>query len=232
MGDPNKYTALITSLPYQPALFTEKQTAISRIRLEQRLGMLDEEDARILQQVEDLIEWERQRFEVSDAEIVRRDRVAVEALPEGLVREIVEWRLDLRTVVAALRRRQTGQPAPAPKEVWGHGRWVDHIRRHWSDPDFRLSGVFPWIAEASRLLAAGDTIGLERLLLTEVWQRLGRFAGEHEFDFEAVVIYVMRWSVIDRWSRYNAERAVARFEELLDEGLGEHADLFATPPSH
>lgn len=225
MSDPNQYTALICSLPYQQALFTEKQTAMSRLRLEQRLGQLEDEDARVLRQIEDIVSWEHLAFEVDDADIVQRAKRVVEELPEGFLRDAALWRLEMRTIVAALRRRKAGEAAPAPHEVWGHGRWVDHIRRHWSEPDFRLSGVFPWVSEANRLLSAGDTVALQRLLLIEVWQHLGRMAWEHEFDFAAVVLYVLRWTEIDGWSRYDAERAAERFDELLIEGLGEHADL-------
>lgn len=224
MSDAYKYTTLISSLPHQPALFTEKQTVISRIRLESRLTMLDDDDTRTLRLVEQTLAWLHQEFELPDDEVVRRARRTLDQLPEGVIHDIALWRLELRTVVAALRRRKAGLPAPGPREVWGHGRWVDHIRRHWSEPDFRLSGVFPWLGEANRLLAADDTIGLQRLLLTEVWQHLGRVGDEHEFDLVAAVVYVLRWSVVERWTRYDAEQAVVRFDELVAEGLGEHAD--------
>jgi len=227
MADPCRYTTLISSLPYQPALFTEKQTVISRIRLDQRLGMLTEDDARVLRLVEELVSWSSQSFERSDEEIVRRARRGTEALPEGVVRDLVLWRLEMRTVGAALRRRKAGLPVPGAHEVWGHGRWVAHIRTHWSEPDFHLSGVFPWVGEASRLLAVDDSVGVQRLFLTEAWQTLGRAAQEHEFDFEAVVIYVLRWNIIDRWTRYDARGAVERFEELLTAGLGDVMNAIA-----
>lgn len=220
-----RYTMLIASLPHQPALFTEKQTALSRLRLEQRLGMLEEEDARVLRLAEDVVAWEHLDFEADEAAIVRRARAVLDDLSEGAIREIVLWRLELRTIMAALRRRARGEGAPGRHELWGHGRWVARIRRAWSEPDFGLSGVFPWIDEANRLLAADDAIGLERLVLAEVWQRLGRFAWEHEFDFEAVVIYVLRWSVIDRWSRYEVDPAARRLDELIAEALSDLPDL-------
>lgn len=219
--DAYQYTTLISSLPHQPALFTEKQTALSRIRLDGRLSMLDEDHARTLALIEDVLAWSHQEFELSDPEVVRRARRILDEIPEGLIRDIAAGGLDMRTIVAALRRRRAGGAAPGVGEVFGHGRWVAHIRRHWSEPDFTLSGVFPWVAEANRLLAADDTIGLQRLLLTESWRRAERIGAEgHEFDFAAVVVYVLRWDIVDRWSRYDAERATARFEELASAGLG------------
>jgi hypothetical protein len=222
--DPYQYTTLISSLPHQPALFTEKQTALSRIRLDSRLSMLDEDHARMLALIEGVLAWSRQEFGLTDAEVVRRARRTLDELPEGLIRDIAVGGLDMRTVVAALRRRKAGEPAPGPNEIFGHGRWVASIRDHWSEPDFRLSGVFPWVAEANRLLVAGDTIGLQRLLLTESWRRLERIGADgHEFDFAAVVIYVLRWDIVDRWSRYDAGQASARFEQLASTGLGAYA---------
>jgi hypothetical protein len=231
MLDPFKYTTLITSLPHQPALFTEKQTVISRIRLEIRLTMLAEDDAQLLRGVEAVLSWSRQEFELTDEEIVRRARRVLDELPEGLIRDLVLWRLEMRTLVAALRRRKAGAAAPAAHEIFGHGRWLAHIRRHWSEPDFGLGGVFPFAAEANRLLAADDTIGLQRLLLTEAWQQLGRIGDEHEFDLPAVIAYVLRWSIIDGWSRYDVSAASDRFDELLRDGLGEHARLAPQPNS-
>lgn len=223
--DAYRYTTLITSLPHQPALFTEKQTALSRIKLEARLAMLEEADRRAIRLIGDLLAWSHQEFELDDGEVVRRARRILEDLPDGMIRDIAESGLDIRTIVAALRRRKAGGAAPGPSEVFGHGRWVAHIRRYWSEPDFRLAGVFPWVPEANRLLAADDTIGLQRLLLTEAWGRLGRIADDgHEFDFVAVLVYVLRWDIVDRWTRYDAEQATIRFRELLTAGLGDHAD--------
>jgi hypothetical protein len=223
--DAYQYTTLITGLPHQPALFTEKQTALSRIRLESRLAMLDEQHKHALGLIEALLSWSRQEFELSDAEVMRRARRIIEELPEGLIQDIAVDGLDIRTIVAALRRRKEGGAAPGPSEVFGHGRFVAHIRSYWSEPDFHLSGVFPWLPEANRLLAANDTVGLQRLILTESWQRLGRIADDgHEFDFAAVVVYVLRWDIVDRWSRYDAEQAAARIGELMRAGLGAYAD--------
>jgi hypothetical protein len=218
---------LVTSLPYPGDLFTAKQTPLSRIKLDGRLGMLSDADADLLKRIENVLQWSHQPMERSDAQIVAMAKELVEHLESPLLRQVVEFRLNLRTVVAALRRRKLGQAAPAAREPWGYGPWVDHIRRHWSEAGFRLEGAFPWILEANRLLNADDVMGLERLLLGVVWDHLGRAAEGHYLDFEAVVIYVLRWNVVDRWTTYDADAAVERFESLVDSGLGDSATLFA-----
>jgi hypothetical protein len=78
------------------------------------------------------------------------------------------------------------------------------------------------------LLEAGDSLGLERLLLNAVWDHLDRLADGHHFDFEAVLIYALRWDLIARWTGYRGDEAAVRFEEMIEEGLGGVAlpDLF------
>jgi hypothetical protein len=96
---------------------------------------------------------------------------------------------------------------------------VPHISRHWGETHLRLERVYPWLPEAKRLLDDSDPLGLERLLLGVVWTHLERIGAEHYFDFEALVVYVARWDLVARWTRYDADAAMARFDALLDTGL-------------
>lgn len=216
-----RYHTLVASLPNLPPLLTTKQTPLSRIQLERRLGMLTEDDARVLARVERLLQWARRPMEHSDETIVREAEAVIAALRPPLLREVVSWRFELRTVVAALRRRERRLPPPERSERWGYGRYTDHIRRHWSEPHFKLEPVYPWLAEAARMLREGDALGLERLLLEHVWGNYTRAAETHYFDFEAVALYVLRWDLIARWVAYDGARAARRFEALAEAGLGE-----------
>jgi hypothetical protein len=219
MSASHDYAMLVTSLPYHGPLFGARQAPLSRIRLRQRQRLLDDRDRACLRVVADLLEWSRQGMERSDTEIIARARVEVPGLDNAFARDLVVWRLELRTVVAALRRRHRGLAAPAGDDNWGFGRWQKHIRRYWNEPLFRLERVYPWLAEARTLLENGDALGLERLLLTAVWEHLERVADGHHFDFEAVLIYSMRWDLVARWTGYSAEAARVRFEAMVREGL-------------
>ena len=149
----DRYGTLISSLPYPGELFKAKQTPLSRLNLDARLrSMLNEEDAALLCDIEDLVHWINQPIERTDAAFVKRARHLIPRIDNELIRELVEYRLELRTAMAALRRRKRGESAPRPGEPWGYGRWLSHIQRYWSEPAFRLEGVFPWLAEANRLL--------------------------------------------------------------------------------
>ena len=222
----NQYVTLMASLPYLGELFEAQQTPLSRFKLEARLKMLSEEDAERLQQMQSLIRWHYLPISRTDAEIVAAADQFFAQVKNPLLREIVAFRLELHTVVAALRRRKRGEESAPVGEPWGYGRWVQHIERHWAEPAFRLQGNFPWLLEAQQLLYADESVALERLLFSYVWHRLGQLGAEHYFDFEAVVIYVMRWDLIDRWVRYDGQLAVERFKNLVDAGVGEFDQLF------
>jgi hypothetical protein len=219
MSASHRYAMLITSLPYHGALFGARQAPLSRIRLRQRQRLLEEQDRACLRTVANLLEWSRQGMECSDAAFVALAKAELPKLDNAFARELVIWRLELRTVVAALRRRHQGQAAPAGRDGWGYGRWLGHIRRHWNEPQFRLERVYPWLAQARTLLESGDALALERLLLNAVWEHLDRVSEGHYFDFEAVLIYSMRWDLVARWTAYRGEAAVTRFDEMVQDGL-------------
>jgi len=219
MSAANRYAMLISSLPYHGVLFGAHQTPLSRIRLQQRLRLLEPADAACLHAIAGLLDWSYQGRERRDEEIIARAREVIPTLRNDFVRDLVIWRLELRTLMAALRRRQRGQAAPPAHARWGYGRWLTQLRRYWNEPHFRLERVYPWLPEAHTLLESGDTLGMERLLIGIGWEHLQRLSDGHHFDFEAVLIYTQRWSLIARWTSYDGAAALTRFDELVETGL-------------
>ncbi len=222
-----RYVMLITSLPFHGPLFGARQTPLSRRRLNLRLRILEEADAQALQDLSSVLEWIHQSMNVTDAELVERSERLAAAWGECFLTDILRFRMEMRTLYTALRRRRRGETSPPPVRRWGFGRWVRHIERYWNEPGFRLQRVYPWINQAERMIEARDSLALERLLLGVIWDYLTRISVGHEFDFEAVVIYVLRWDLIARWSSYDGERAVRRFDRLVDAGMGHNRQLFA-----
>ncbi|MDX1654909.1 MAG: hypothetical protein R3310_06815 [Candidatus Competibacteraceae bacterium] len=218
------YYMLLASLPALGWPPQPRQTPLSRLRLEQRLDWLAAEDAQRLALLEGLLRWERLPLERSDGQLLDQARQVLARLDDPGLEGIVIDRLEIRTAVAALRRRHQGQPPPSQRD-WGFGRWRDMIRRRWSEPHFGLSGVYPWLPEAYRLLEAGDTRALERLLLEVVWKALGRAGEGHDFDRVAVAVYLLRWDIWERWLRYDGQLALERFDELVAAGLKEYGPL-------
>jgi hypothetical protein len=214
-----KYVVLMASLPPLGTLFEAATPPISRIRLESRLGLLEPADRHTLEQIANLIAWSAQPLERSDAAFVAEAHRFLATNRSPTLRRLVTQRLEMRTIVAALRRRRRGEAQPPAGEIWGFGEWVGLIERHWSAPTFQLDGI--------ELLEKDDLIGFERLQFSVVWAMLNHLGEGHHFDFEALIIYLARWSLVSRWSGYKAESAVVRFRQLVDAGLGSHRELFA-----
>ncbi len=226
MIDP--YVTLISSFPpHTPQLFATRQTPISRIKLDERLQMLTPEHAQDLALIENLVHWDRIAISTTDEEMVRRAEETMRSLKNQFIKDIIIWRLEQRTAVAALRRKNLALDVPKAGVRWGYGQWVGHIVRHWQEPTFALEKILPWLYEAKQFLEEKNHLGLERLLLSLVWEYYGRVAADHYFDFEAVVVYVLRWDVIDRWSRYNSKLATHRLERMLESGLEDFNAVFA-----
>ena len=211
-----------------PRFERARELPITAERLERRLGMLGPEDAATARLALDFLTWQRQPADRSDAEVVARYRRIMAEVEAPTLRAMIESRMTLRTVMAALRRRRAGLPPPGRGEPWGVGPYAGRIERHWSDPDLGLRHVLTWLPEARRLFEAGDALGLQLLLMGVVWNhltRLGEATGP--FTFEAVLVYLFKWDLLARRLTYAAPAAVRRFERLVAETTRDHAELFA-----
>ncbi len=223
--DEPAYVSLMSSLPYHGELFGAKQTPLSRFQLDKRLAWLQPEHADTLARIESIVRWRRLQMGLADDVFLDQADDVVESLESPLLAEVVQTRLEARTLIAAMRMRRAGRPAPGLRQRWGYGRWVNVIARHWSDVDFGVERMFPWVVEAGRKLEAGDALGVDRLFMEYSWQELARLGAGHYFDFEAVAIYVLRWDLIDRWTRYDEALAQRRILALADECMGTHRHL-------
>ena len=219
----SRYYMLISSLPPLPPSFEVDRLPITAERLQDRLRMLESEDARDIGQMIEILRWSRQFEEPNDTVVVQRYAELMQGVTNQLVREVLTLGMDVRMITTALRRRRRGLGPP----TIGIGRWLEHIRRHFNRPDLGLGHVFPRIAEYERLLEQGDVLNLHRGLLQATWAYLKRRADDYYFSFEAVVLYVARWNIIRQWQELQAERGRPIFEALVTEALGEYADIYS-----
>ena len=225
-GDATRYTLLLSSLPYlPPPLSRQRFIPPTRIQIGKALAMLDEDDGRRMQQINEVLHWSHLPIERDDTAIARQVDGFLATEPSELLRQTLLERLEIRTFVAALRRREQ-QRQPVAGERWGIGRYCGHILANWHDPAFGMGHLFAWLNEATRLLRAGDTLALDRLIMQESWRCLDRVEDRHEFGFDAVALYVMRWDILDRLGRQQEEQAVSRFESMVNESLSGHELVF------
>ena len=218
----NACYTLLTSLPHIDSLFNSKITPISRIQLDRRLSMLSVADRDTLVKVEQLVHWSHLGEEVKESYLINLAERLLQQLASPDLKELVTWRLDVRTIVAALRRKAAGMPAPTTPR-WSYGSRYAYIRRNWNLPNLGLQNAFPWIPLVVECLAKKDYLTLEKTVMEAVWNKLNELGVRHSFDFEAVVIYLLRWNLVARWTAYNGDEAVVRFNELTRQALGDFA---------
>jgi hypothetical protein len=216
------YYTLVASLPAMPRFEEAERLPINETRLAERLRMLHPDDARDVAWLRKAIQWESHPPGESDAEVSAcyREVLGEDSHPE--VRSAVEFRLELRTVLAALRRRQRGEKDGPSNPDWGVGRWVRHIENHWTDPDFKLAHVFPWLPKAREHLANGEALALEKLVMNLVWDSLERSAVGKHFVLENILVFLSKWDILRRWLSYGEDAALRRFEELTAGLLVDH----------
>lgn len=218
------YTMLMASLPPHPlSLWNLKNKPVTRIHLERRLTLLKDQDRQQLEQIESILHWSKMDpNNTTDAIITTETTRIIQSIDHPLLRDIIVWRMEVRTLITAIRRRKLGMEAPSKNECWGYGQVVPFIRNNWQIDDFSLSHRFPWVSLANTLFETEQSVELEKLLFNLSWQHYERIGRVHYFDFEAVVIYVLRWNIVNRWAQSNQEIALRQFEMLVHNGLGDY----------
>ena len=103
------YYTLMGSLPALPTRFEDAgRVPISHPRLEDRLKMLEAEDAEVIEQMADFLVWDRQPGDRTDEQIVRQYEQFTNSVKNRFTRDLMEERMGMRTIIAALRRRRLG----------------------------------------------------------------------------------------------------------------------------
>lgn len=213
------YYTLVASLPALPSHFDVERTPLSRPRLRQLLKQLSDEDADTVHQLSSFFRWDRQLIAWSDEDVKKRyDDLMQNKQP--VIRQIINHRINVRTLVSGLRRRRDRLDPPSAV-----GELVGTIRRNWNEPTFGLGRRFPWIEPFSQRMAQGETVAAERVLFEASWQIWSRMAAHYTFSFEAIPLYIAKWEIVDRWTSRDIPTGRKRFEQLTQEALGEYAAL-------
>ena len=64
-------------------------------------------------------------------------------------------------------------------------------------------------------------------ILDIAWKYTKQLADQFHFTFEAVVLYLIRWEVVYRWTQRSSTAGQEKFEQLASEAMGEYANMFA-----
>lgn len=212
------YYTLLTSLPKHGRQFKIKEPIISRIQLENRLTLLPEKEKNILFEIENVVwsSWIYQSLSFNETDIRAKKLFT---LGNVFLNEMIEWYFNIRSILAALRLRNK-QFSP-PTEKFMHGPLNRRLINGWDKLDFGLEHLYPWILGVNQKIADNDIAGIENIVLFQLWRHLAIIEDRHYFDFEALIIYILRWNIVNYWSQFNETIAMQRISELADRLLNE-----------
>ena len=126
---------------------------------------------------------------------------------------MVEFILDYRMVMAALRFRQRGLGPEVLDSYPGNYRM--HMQQNWKDPDFKLSTVFAWLPSCRESIASAETLALEKESMQIVWKGLSRIVENRDFEFSFIFAYCAKWDILHSWLEYKADAAQKVLEQLM-----------------
>jgi len=225
---PDQYLTLLSGLPANISLFSSKKTPVSRLKLEEKLKTLEPEHRQLLADIEGVLQWGylspqmKHDLDAGGAEQpVKQIKKVLAAVKDRQLKTLVRDKLDFRTLVGALRHRHDDPSVPLAGD-WTVSRFKQNIENNWQEPYFRLEHACPWLVEAKQYIDNDEPLLLEKLLLQNAWQHLSRPPQAQQFSFYAVVIYVLKWNIVERWTRYNNEFAAQRFQQLVQQGLEQY----------
>jgi uncharacterized protein DUF2764 len=175
------------------------------------------------------LHWSKMH-EWDDATIINRGQSELALIRSSFLRDIVSCRLELRTLLTALRRRHAGESITVNDIFYGFGDHLQFIQRNWQKPDFGLGNTLPWLKQANQLITENKPQTLDKLMLELNWKHYSRLSLGHYFDFPAVALYVLRWDLINRWVSYDKDRALLRFNELISAGMADVSLEFEGKP--
>lgn len=220
------YYTLVASLPALPARFDAGRVPISWPALRERLRMLELSDAKVTRQIGRFFLWARQSLDQTDAEVIERYHELMRHTPNVLVRHLIHGRTENRLLLSAVRRQRAGLGPPNwSLRADGDDPLISHLRKHWSEPHFNLGVRHRWLEAFIKHYDQGNMREAQWVVFNERWQDWTRIAQRYQFTFEAVIVYLVRWEIVDRWTSQNAEVGEARFANLIKETLGEYAEL-------
>lgn len=221
------YYTLIGSLPALPTQFEDaERVPITRIQLDERLRMLEPADAKVIEEMVEFLLWERQPLERTDEDVAKHAELFLETVDNRFARELILHVLNVRTIVAGLRSRRLGHEPPTTGTATAR-----QIARYWDHPDFRLGTQYPWIADLDAQLRGDSPFDSEKMMFNIVWRYTKRLSEQYHFTFEAVVLYLLRWELVYRWTGRDAEAGQKKFEQLASEAMGPYANMFTESDS-
>lgn len=117
------------------------------------------------------------------------------------IREFFSYDLDLRNVKVEYLNKSLGRPADMDTVV----------------PAGREDESFEGRQEVMAVLENGDILRRERGLDDLMWKRIDEITVMDVFDIEAILGFIAKLKIIDRWDRLDPETGRELFRKLVEE---------------
>jgi hypothetical protein len=215
------YYSLIASLPHLGLQYKIKQPPISERQLVKRLNLLNETDKLLLDNVIEVVWLSWFKPEVSFKQTLAKSQSILE-LNNPFLNELINWFFDIRSIFVALQLRQSETKIPDKTSDFWKTRWSKKMQNAWQKPDLGLKYVFPWIVPVNTAFLKGDMVAVEEIFLSLIWKQLEKLEAGHYFDLEALLIYLLRWHIVNYWSQFNEKIALDRIQKYSDDLLNSY----------
>lgn len=132
---------------------------------------------------------------------------------KGILAQWYRLNLLLLSLVTAFVARKNGWRIA--DYVKARGDVYDAIRNS-NAPDFGLTAQIPTIGEIMKIADETDPVSKEEMIDSYKWKWLDEFTFREPFDIVALIAYMARTEMLDRWSLLDVEQGKARFTEIIN----------------
>ncbi len=135
--------------------------------------------------------------------------------------EVAAWyqfNFDLQNVMTALVARKNGWKVS--DYVKGEGDFCDALRTSMA-ADFGLSGVMPFVADIIGIADETDPVKKEKKMDALKWAWLDEHTFFEPFGLTALIAYLARTEILERWALLDPQQGRERFTQIIDDLRGE-----------
>ena len=137
--------------------------------------------------------------------------------PHKFIQEYFRFDLNLRNAKVRFLNRSLGRPEEQDV-ITGLGTEEDQ------DLDTDLyrfhGGEFEEAAKVDNALSLGDLLSREKELDDISWEKISSLETFHYFDLTAVLAYIAKLHIADRWLTLDEQKGRERFQQLVNEVRG------------
>lgn len=131
--------------------------------------------------------------------------------------EVAEWyrlNFNLQSLMTALVARKNGWTVS--DYVKGEGDVCDALRTS-TAADFGLGALLPYVADIVKIADESDPVEKEKKMDAFKWAWLDEHTFFEPFDITALIAYMARTELLERWALLDVEQGRERFTQIIED---------------